>query len=663
MTPAADLKEAIAAFQSGDLGRALEIAEREVASAPRPLSQHLLGLIHCRLGNVAEGVEHLQAAADAEPANYRFKVMLARALVDSGRAAEVLEMPEPPPIVSQATLELWQARAEAAGEAGNLELAVDAWSKITAAVPRDWRAWGNLGNALAALQRWDEAGDALSKAAQLNPSNPNIRRNAGAALVEANRVSEGLTHFEALVTARPDDAENRTLLARALAALQRHDEALPQFEAARALGGETPETEFGLGRLLAAEMRYEEAETAFRRALAFEPANRAVVQQLGLVLERTNQLDALTKLLKDSLARGLGKHELSYLWAVLARREGRLDEARELLMEADPNEDPIGWNRLRAKVADEMGHTAEAFEASAAMNRAAQEAASKVADLAEFQRKSAEYRQGLHQLARTITAEWGARVPRLTKPPQRRVSFLVGFPRSGTTLLDTFLMGHSHIQVLEEKQLVGRASKVIGRIEDLPNTSIEVLEKARATYADALNCHVSEEFDGLVVDKFPLDMASAPLIQAMFPGAPILFAQRHPCDVVLSGFMQSFGMVNFSSICDAADYYDALMTIWTASREAMKLNVHTVVYEELVRDPEAALKPALNFLGLQWDERLLDHQRTARERGTILTPSYDQVTEPITTRASGRWKRYREQLEPVLPILLPWAERLGYHHD
>jgi hypothetical protein len=186
------------------------------------------------------------------------------------------------------------------------------------------------------------------------------------------------------------------------------------------------------------------------------------------------------------------------------------------------------------------------------------------------------------------------------------------------------------------------------------------LKQARAIYFDRLAEHIGPDFAGLAIDKFPLDMASAPLIQAMFPGAPMLFVRRHPCDVVLSGFMQSFGLVNFSDITDAAEYYDALMHIWTASRETMGLNVHDVVYEELVSDPEAALRPLIAFLGLEWDERVLDHQRTAKERGTIVTPSYDQVTEPVTARASGRWKRYGEQLEPVLPILLPWAERLGY---
>jgi hypothetical protein len=281
-------------------------------------------------------------------------------------------------------------------------------------------------------------------------------------------------------------------------------------------------------------------------------------------------------------------------------------------------------------------------------------------DIDASERKAIAYSEGLHQLARTITPEWASRVPLLGEPAPRRIAFLVGFPRSGTTLLDTFLMGHPEVEVLEEEQLVAKASQVVGDLKDLPGVSIALLEKARETYLDALAERVSVDFAGVVVDKFPLDMAKAPLIQAMFPGAPIIFAQRHPCDVVLSGFMQGLGLDNFADIRDLADYYDAMMGIWTNSRESMSLYAHTVIYENLVRDPEPTLKPVLQFLGLNWDDRLLDHRATARARGAIATPSYDQVTEPLSRTPSGRWRRYEAELAPVLPVLLGWADRLGY---
>jgi hypothetical protein len=245
-------------------------------------------------------------------------------------------------------------------------------------------------------------------------------------------------------------------------------------------------------------------------------------------------------------------------------------------------------------------------------------------------------------------------------------AFLVGFPRSGTTLLDTLLMGHRDTVVLEEVHLLGAAEREIGRVADLALASRHSLERAREAYFRELDRNVDPGFSGLVVDKLPLNLPGAPFIEAMFPRAPIIFAQRHPCDAVLSGFLQSFvmndAMASFLTIEDAADLYDAVMSAWRAMREAFPLNVHVVRYETLVTEPEAELRPLVEFLGLDWDERMLAHTQTARKRGTIITPSYDQVTEPLNSRSVGRWKKYRAELEPVLPVLLPWAEWLGYQN-
>jgi hypothetical protein len=90
------------------------------------------------------------------------------------------------------------------------------------------------------------------------------------------------------------------------------------------------------------------------------------------------------------------------------------------------------------------------------------------------------------------------------------------------------------------------------------------------------------------------------------------------------------------------------------------LNVHQVAYEDLVIDPESQLRRLFSFLDVEWDERVTDHQTAAAARRFIASASYAQVIEPLHDRSIGRWKRYRAQLAPVLPILLPWAERLGY---
>jgi hypothetical protein len=190
------------------------------------------------------------------------------------------------------------------------------------------------------------------------------------------------------------------------------------------------------------------------------------------------------------------------------------------------------------------------------------------------------------------------------------------------------------------------------------------LGEARRAYWQELDRHLPPGFSGLVIDKLPMNMLGLPLIHSLFPGASVIFAQRHPADAVLSGFMQSFvlndTMASFLDIGDAADLYDAAMSAFTLARDRVELRVHTSIYEALVEDPERSLRTLVDLLGLEWRDELLDHQRTARRRGAVLTPSYDQVVQPLSRAPSGRWRRYRKQLEPVLPVLLPWAERLGY---
>ena len=102
------------------------------------------------------------------------------------------------------------------------------------------------------------------------------------------------------------------------------------------------------------------------------------------------------------------------------------------------------------------------------------------------------------------------------------------------------------------------------------------------------------------------------------------------------------------------------MDYWRQCRDVFPLDVHTIRYERVVENAEAELRPLVDFLGLRWHPHLLDNQRSAGERAFIATPSYAQVAEPLYTRALGRWEKYREQLAPVLPLLAPWCERMGY---
>ena len=125
-------------------------------------------------------------------------------------------------------------------------------------------------------------------------------------------------------------------------------------------------------------------------------------------------------------------------------------------------------------------------------------------------------------------------------------------------------------------------------------------------------------------------------------------------------FRPNKAMSNFLELKTVAELYDLSFTCWEAARSQFSLDVHEIVYEKMLDNPRSELQPVFEFLGLDWREEILDHQQTAVSRGVITTASYGQVTEPLYRRAMGRWERYREQLEPVLPILRPWIEKFGY---
>jgi hypothetical protein len=131
--------------------------------------------------------------------------------------------------------------------------------------------------------------------------------------------------------------------------------------------------------------------------------------------------------------------------------------------------------------------------------------------------------------------------------------------------------------------------------------------------------------------------------------------------------MQDFNMnpymQQFLDLDDAARFYRQTFDLWERYCGMLGLDVHTVHYEDLVSDFRPNVAGILNFLGVAWNDAVFEHDRTALTNTRIHTPSYHQVAEKIYARASGRWLRYRSQMETVIPILAPYAEKFGYTMD
>jgi len=507
-------------------------------------------------------------------------------------------------------------------EQGRLRQAASAYEIVLRAFPQDWESFNNYGNALLGLDRYDEAVAAFQRAIQLKPDQAQIVFNLSGALERAERHEERVAVMRMWASIDGEDAKGQTELGLAEAAVD-------DFAA---------------------------AERAFRTAIRLDPGRVEAWLDLGLVLETLNRVDDLATLAAEAAAAGLGA-EAHFLRAWALRRQGRHADA---LVEAEAvpaTINPVRRQHLLAGLYDRLGRPAEAFAAFETMNRAA--------EAVSPQPPGPTYRDMVTAAAERTTQDWVAGWTRFEVAPVPPAPvFILGFPRSGTTLLDTLLMNLPSLHVLEEQPIMTRVEAAIAPDGDLGRMSAEEARGIRAYYFQLLEATAPPPRGRTVVDKHPLHSARMPLLQRVFPDAKIVFVERHPCDVVLSCFMANFtlnpGMRSFTRLDEAARTYDAVLDAWTRAEALLPLNVHRIRYERMVEDLAGEMRPLLDFLGLPWDEKVLDNEGAAQARGRVRTASYAQVGEPIYTRASGRWESYRDQMAEVLPILAPWVEKLGY---
>ena len=245
--------------------------------------------------------------------------------------------------------------------------------------------------------------------------------------------------------------------------------------------------------------------------------------------------------------------------------------------------------------------------------------------------------------------------------------FLVGFPRSGTTLLENVLAAHPEAVSLEEKNCLEqvaapylKSSDTLGRLARLSQGEAM---RQRETYWSLVRKHGVEPRARIFIDKFPLSSIQLPVVAKLFPNARILFARRDPRDVVLSCFRRRFAMnpamYQLLTLQGAAAFYAAVMQLSELYRGLLPLPLHIVRYESLVGDFEATARAACDFLGLDWSPEMLDFAAKARARG-ISTPSAAQVARGLNREGQGTWRNYQPQMAPVLPLLEEWVSKFGY---
>lgn len=610
------IKAAADALRQRQFLAALAAAQQGLASAPdEPALLGIAALALLQLDRRSEAIPLLRRQIAVVPDDSAARFNLATALTSTGAADEARSIA----LDHRGHRGLARLAGYFHQQDGNWADAIDAYRVALAAAPHDWESWNNLGNCLANAGERIQAIEAFEASINASPypSLPEIFLNLSQALDPVVQRDARLRNAEEAVRRFPEHHQVRIELGLAQAAAGQLDAARETLKSAAAV-----EKHFGEARI-----------------------------ELGLLLENQNRLDDLDILIAESEAVD-PRPELAFLKAWSLRRRERFDEADREASLIPETVNPLRTAQVRAEIAERLGRSEEAFAHFAAMNlasRAAHPPGSGVTYRMEIERQTAEMNAPLQS------------VPAEPDAPQDPV-FIVGSPRSGTTLLDTLLTALPELQVFEEQPML---STVEAEFPDLSRESdpkrVRAARQRYYTLAEGLEGPLAGR---RLVDKMPLHMTHMPVIQRLFPDAAIVLVERHPCDAVLSCFMANFApnhaMRSYTDLDEAARTYSAIFTNFDRARELLPLNLHRVRYERMIGDLEGEMRPLLSFLGLEWRDAVLDNQKQAASRGAVRTASYAQIGQPLYQRAVGRWQRYAKQLEPVLPVLQPWIDRLGY---
>ncbi|KTE37335.1 MULTISPECIES: tetratricopeptide repeat-containing sulfotransferase family protein [unclassified Sphingopyxis] len=662
MTVTDRLRAAYAAYAKGDFAAAKAQGEAALAAQPtNPTVLQLLGVVSCQTGAPRQGADYLRRAIAHGGDTSDNRINLARALLDLGEFDEAARICAEGDIAGSAELQAMQAQIMKAQ--GRTTEAVWAYEKLVSENPKDFDAWNNLGNARHEMGDLEGALQALQQARQIDAQSSLLHTNMGRVLISMDRYEEACLLLEKAALLAPKDPAPLLELGRTLTSINHVEAGLRALGDAARLAPADPKIFLAIAIAFLDLENNAQAERALRFAINADVRFVPGYLNLGILFEKANRVDELRTLIAAAEAAGLAGDEIDYLRALLLSRDGDRAAALDLIRDLQsPAISPSIKAQFAGQLADRLGRADDAMYFYEDMNQAQARSPMGVGvDRSAYQRAIARLDE---QTTRAWFAEWAA--PPL--PAERPApAFLVGFPRSGTTLLDTILMGNSGAHVLEELPIIEGLSKSLGDLDAIRALDAGAVADLRRRYFAELDKLSPPPPGKLVIDKNPLSMIRIPLIHRLFPDAKIILAMRHPCDVVLSCYIQNFkpteAMASFLDLANASRTYDRIFHYWETCRAVFPIDMHMLRYEAMVADAGAATRPLFDFLGLGWEEDALDHQKTAAARGYIRTPSYAQVLEPIYSSASGRWKRYEAQMREVLPILAPWVERYGYRLD
>jgi len=549
-----------------------------------------------------------------------------------------------------------------------LDEAATIFEQLTTLYPHRAEHWLNLGYLERSRDNIAAARRALEQSIELDPQQSEPLRELGLIESAAGLNHIAAVHLSAALALQPEDAVLRAQTARTCQRAGRTDEATSLLDGWADWTRGNPDALADVAWTVMENGDMETAGQVLEFAERQAPDNASILAKRAAFLERTNRVDEARALLDRIPVRNDGiKEEIDVVRAQIASRSGNVDEAYAIY-ETLVRDERVALRRTElffalAQISDKRQDAAQA------MNWLQQGHAVQMQQLRASLAPRAEL-DAMLMPAVDVSAQdyagWSAvQAPSAEESP----IFVVGFPRSGTTLLETMLDAHPQLSCMDERSFVHEIveqmrergfeyPRDLGKLDDATCNAL------REHYWKQVRERSQAEAGKRLVDKNPLSMTRLPLIHRLFPNAKIILALRDPRDVVLSNYMQIFRAPAYARMCErlesTAQGYAVAFAAWNAFARVFKLDLLQTRHEDVVDDVDGFSRRLCEFLGLEWSENMVSFHEHAARRGYIGTPSYHQVVEPVNRKGIGRWQRYAQWLEPALPALAPYVTQFGY---
>jgi tetratricopeptide (TPR) repeat protein len=541
---------------------------------------------------------------------------------------------------------------------------------LTGIEPGEPSHWINLGTTLRGLGRFDEALGAYARAAALGEKGAAFYFNLGLTHLDRGDLASAHAVLGQAYALTPRDADVALRYAQSCYRLLLTEAAVAALTDWRTLEGTSAALLAQIGQLLVNLGLQAEGVRALEAGLADPAADAMTLLSALETYERVNRLEEAQALVARLEAMALPadtERDLAVARARLAQRAGEHAAAAQLyrssLLHARDHGARTGLLFHLAHSLDALGRYEEAWT-TLQQGHAAQ--------LTTLRRENPALALAgpppmiitEHGCDPADVARWEDDAPSAEESPV----FVVAYPRSGTTLLEVTLDAHPMLESMDEQPFIQNALKEMGERcaypRELARLTRPELAELRAAYWRRVATRLDLSAGKRVVDKNPLNILRLPVIRRLFPNAPVICLVRHPCDVILSCYMQLFRAPEFALLCNtlASTSRGLRRTLgfWLEQAAILKPRLLEVRYESLVSSFESEVRAIVAFLGLPWHDELLEPAEHARRKGYISTPSYAQVVKPVSARSVERWRNYQRHFIPLLPDLGPLLEHWRY---